>query len=131
MIDSGIAPKNRLLERPINSRLLKFDTADRSLPVILLPNMLKLSNFAERFPTWSGTPPVIMKKLEDKSRSWSCPQLEMEDRKSRLPVKLLSNSLRTFRARMFASVSGTDPDNEFLFDDRKDSFDKFPREVGS
>ena len=77
MIDSGIAPKNRLLERPINSRLLKFDNADRSLPVILLPNMLKLSNFAERFPTWSGSPPVIMKELEDKSRSWSCPQLEM------------------------------------------------------
>jgi hypothetical protein len=120
---------NRLLERPKNSRLLKFDNADGSLPVILLPNMLKLSNFAERFPTWSGSPPV--KELEDKPRYWSCPQLEMEDRKSRLPVKLLSNSSRTFRARMFPSVSGTDPDNEFVFNDRKDSFDKFPREVGS
>ena len=56
--------------------------------------------------------------------------MERGVKNSRFPFKLLNVSLSEFRAALFPSVPGTEPDNELLVNSRKDSFDKFPREGG-
>jgi hypothetical protein len=72
-----------------------------------------------------------LKELENMPSTWSCLQLEREDTKSRSPFKLLIDSSSVFRARMFPSVSGTDPDNWFASKFRVCKLDKFARLVGT
>jgi hypothetical protein len=52
-----------------------------------------------------------MKELKARSSSWSFLQLEREDKKLRFPSKLFHARRSWFRAGMFPSVGGTEPEN--------------------
>jgi hypothetical protein len=62
--------------------------------------------------------------------SWSFLQLEREDKRLRFPSKLFNESSSLYRAGMFPSVGGTEP--EKLFSNRDSSYnsEKFPRKLG-
>jgi hypothetical protein len=71
-----------------------------------------------------------LKELKGRSRTWRFLQLEREDKKLRFPSKLFHARASWFRARMFPSVGGTEPEKLFLCRASTDNPEKFPRKDG-
>jgi hypothetical protein len=71
-----------------------------------------------------------LKELSDRSRNWRFLQLEREYKKLRFPSKLFDERESVFRAGMFPSVGGTDPEKLFTNRDRSYNSEKFPRKLG-